>query len=182
MEKENKSSNLIKRPTPEILSEYEKAQDSAEHHNNMIWTLTALGIVGSLIILHIFWTNRPNILYSILMLFMGALILFYFSYLVEGAHSKKIIKYKVCQEIERDYGFIGQNLRVEDKRIFTGGIKIFRTIIMLIFFLYAISTIFALGVADIGGEVNSVLIWTVILDLLAITLSLIMEIIYWIIN
>ena len=164
--------------------EYQKAQDSAEHYNTMMWTLMALGIVGSLTILHIFWTNRPEITYSLMMLFVGVFVLFYFSYLIEGAHEKKKWKYKICKDIERDYGFLGQNLHIDNLPVSRSKfcIKIFRAMKFTLFLLYLFSIFFGLGSAVIEGKVSPFLTWGTRSVVLAIVGSLIMEVYYWIVN
>jgi len=164
--------------------EYQKAQDSAEYYNSMIWTLMSIGIAVSLIILHIFWTNRPEILYSLAMLFIGAFVLFYFSYLIEGAHEKKKYKYGICKKIEREYRFLGQNFGVDNLPISKNkyGIKMFRWMKITLFLLYLFSIIFGLGSAVIEGKVSSILTWSTIFVLFAIIGSLLMEVYYWKVN
>ncbi|MFA7708074.1 MAG: hypothetical protein WCX73_03930 [Candidatus Pacearchaeota archaeon] len=166
------------------LVEYQKAQDSAEHYNSMIWTLMALGIASSLTILHIFWTNRPEIIYSLIMLFTGAFILFYFSYLIEGAHEKKRLKYSICKKIEKENGFLGQNLETDNLLISRNkyGISIFRIMKITLFGLYFLTIITGLGSAVIEGKASSPITWGVIIVLSAIIFSLVMEGIYWKVN
>ena len=79
-----------------ILTEYEKAQDSAEHHNNSMWNLIYIGLGLSLAIIYIFWTTDTRIdsvkidTIKYIMLIFGSIILAYFI---------KIIKYLVYKTI-----------------------------------------------------------------------------------
>ena len=162
------------------LVEYQKAQDSAEHYNNMIWTLMSLGVAASLLILNKFWTDRPEILYSLVLLFMGSFILFYFSYLIENAHEKKEWKYGICKRIEKDYSFIGQNFGVETLPIskLKMGMKIFRIMKFILFFLYLLTIIFALGLAYKENKITTGVIVGTIMVIFAIIGSFVVETYY----
>ncbi|MEK6844604.1 MAG: hypothetical protein AABX83_04235 [Nanoarchaeota archaeon] len=105
----------------EQMLEYEKAQDSAEHYNTMVWTLISLILAFSLLIIKTIlldinssgWTfhliGKWTIISGILLI--GTLSWMYFGYLIEGANQKKKWKYIICQEIEkRNKKFLGQNL------------------------------------------------------------------------
>jgi hypothetical protein len=81
-----------------VLTEYEKAQDSAEHHNTIMWNLIYIGIGLSLFILYKVHTENYPIEGE--MLAFGAVILAYFSYIIFRSNKNKYIKYKVCKEIE----------------------------------------------------------------------------------
>lgn len=123
------------------LIEYQKAQDSAEHFDTMIWTLISIGIVASIIIFHIFWTDRPeNIVYALIMLISGAFIIYYFSFLIEKANQIKIMKYDRCKDIEKDLG-LKQHIEVNDLSLSRKlpGIKIFRLARLIIYFAYVLS-------------------------------------------
>lgn len=89
-----------------IALEYEKAQDSAEHYNTMIWTLISVGLGLSLFILKFVWfessilSGRDNSLIKVIALGLGSLSLFYFSYLIKSADRIKDMKYLICKDIE----------------------------------------------------------------------------------
>jgi hypothetical protein len=80
---------------------YQKAQDSAEHYNNMSWTLITVGLGFSLTILYKSLTMEGAHL-KLGMLIVGLLVVRYFSYLIEGAQEKKEWKYFYCQKIEEE--------------------------------------------------------------------------------
>lgn len=160
--------------------EYQKAQDSAEHYNNMIWTLMSLGVVGSLIILHLFWTTEFEILYSLIMLFIGSFVLFYFSYLIETADEKKKWKYLICQKIEQEYNFIGQNSGIDKLTISKNrkGMNIFRIIKFLLFTMYGLSIIVGFVNAIDNGKNSTLLLVSFILILFEIIGAFGLEIYY----
>ena len=104
--------------------EYEKAQDSAEHYNIMVWTLISIIFAFSLLILRTIlldinssgWTFSLVGKFTVIngLLLIGTLSWVYFGYLIEGADEKKKWKHFICQEIEkRNKDFFGQNLGVE---------------------------------------------------------------------
>ena len=99
--KENKQESKIE-------VEYEKAQDSAEHYDTMVWTLISVGMGFSILILKtaLLDINKEN-LYLIepfpflsLLFFLGAATLIYFGHLIEGANEKRNFKYNICKKIE----------------------------------------------------------------------------------
>jgi hypothetical protein len=105
-----------------ILTEYQKAQDSAEHYNTMVWTLFAVGVGFALIMLKVTLLDlkeEMNLLVEVLtlkslILFLGAASLTYFGSLIRGADQKKHFKYEICKKIElENKNFIGQNLGTE---------------------------------------------------------------------
>ena len=132
----NKDDSMIEQ---KVLVEYQKAQDSAEHYNTMIWTLVSLGFALSLWIINNFYTNKsiePD--YLLLTLFFGTFVLAYFSKLVEKANKNKNLKYDICKDIEEKYGFVGkQHINTSG----SSGIGIFRFITLFIFAGY-FATIF----------------------------------------
>ncbi len=84
---------------PEVISEYEKAQDSAEHYNTIMWTLTPVLMGLSIYILYLVFSEDYNPNLKIGLLFIGAISLFYFSFVIETAHEKKKLKYGICKEL-----------------------------------------------------------------------------------
>jgi hypothetical protein len=155
------------------LVEYQKAQDSAEHHNNLVWTLTNLGIGLSLIILYVSWTDKSIDSYiKEGLLFIGCLIFMYFSSIIENSNKKKNEKYKLCQDIEKEYPFIGQHSLTVN--LFNkGNLFLFRWIKIIILVIYLISVTFIpflfnsqifLGIPLIGVVlVSSTIIYEILL-------------------
>ncbi len=152
-----------------VLTEYQKAQDSAEHYNTMTWTLISVGIGFSLLLLKsaLFDVEGAGELLidkltlQSLIFFLGSTTLMYFGMLVYGANQKKIFKYKICQKIElENENFIGQNLGTQYLPLTKQkwGIGLFVTakqVLLLIFFLLGLVT--AYKSAD-SGEFYYVLV------------------------
>lgn len=161
----------------EVLIEYQKAQDSAEHYNTMTWTLVSMGIGFSLTILYmvVVLDNIKNPLLNLIALFTGAFVLFYFSFLIESAYEKKVFKYKICQKIERKLGFIGQNCKVEKLPI-SGldfkGVYIFRGIKLLLFIFYILAIIIYVRIE------SNLLLFAFVCIIVAIIGSTFMEVYY----
>lgn len=157
-----------------ILIEYEKAQDSAEHHNNNMWTLIHIGLGLSVIILYAFWTIDTRVDYvkidlpKYMMLFFGSIILGYFGKIIEDAHKNKKIKYNICQEIENKYHFIGQHSKTKNQKNFN--INVLRIIIIFIFIFY-ISSLFLYSF--ILNNLNQFSILHIIPGILIYTISII---------
>ena len=77
----------------------------------------------------------------------GAFSLFYFSFLIESANEKKFHKYSVCKTIEKEYGFKGQNLGVENLYLSgdnsnINGMEIMRRARFILYFLYFFTLLF----------------------------------------
>ncbi|MBS3070760.1 hypothetical protein J4407_00455 [Candidatus Pacearchaeota archaeon] len=94
-----------------MLVEYQKAQDSAEHHNNIMWTLIYIGIGLSLFILYKFYTENYPLEEE--MLIFGMVILSYFSFIIYQSNLNKFLKYGICKEIEKKHKkyFLGQHTK-----------------------------------------------------------------------
>jgi len=160
------------------LIEYQKAQDSAEHHNNLMWTLIATGIGFSITILYLVWTQSLDIFTKLIFLFIGSFVLFYFSFIIEVSNENKRMKYNICKEIEKEYKFIGQHLQTKKLPISNvlDGMKIFRSMKGLLWFFYVLLII---NFSIVGFEnFNLIFLIGFVLSLLAVLLSIIVEIIY----
>jgi len=170
---------------PERISlEYQKAQDSAEHYDTMVWTLISLGIVASALILYQVWSKNEYNPHGLLLLFMGAFILFYFSYLIESANEKKNLKYAVCKKIEREYNFIGQNILVEELPLAKTnyrGIRLLRIMKFLLSAIYFLA-ILTYGIIALSKntmkDIQFLLIIGYILGLIAGIFMIIFEVYY----
>ena len=158
------------------LTEYQKAQDSAEHHNTIMWTLINVGIGFSLTILYLVWTTQNlDALTKLISLFIGALTLFYFSFIIETSNERIKIKYNLCKQIEKEYKFIGQHSLIKDfLGIKNGGIMILRLMKLILFFMYLLSIIVLLTKV----EFNLFILIGVIFSIPAVIISMIIEIIY----
>lgn len=174
-------------PTDKVLVEYQMAQNSAEHHNNLMWTLIVSGIGFSLFIIYkTHLENNSNFLLNVLLLFIGAFTLFYFSHIVESSNEKKCFKYSVCKLIEEKYNFIGQNLKVSSlpiskTKIFNFsnfGMGTFRLMKILMFVFYLLEGFLITIKAIVAGE--NIFLFSVIftLILLLCVASIIVEIYY----
>ena len=160
-----------------ILTEYEKAQDSAEHHNNSMWNLIYIGLGLSLVILYIFWTTDTRIesvkidTIRYAMLFFGTIILAYFSKIIEYSHKNKKMKYNLCKKIEKENNFIGQHIKTKNHK--DANINFLRIIIFIIFLVYIGSIILSLIILNNLQKLTSLLIAEGISSLVAVIFSII---------
>jgi len=68
----------------------ESTQKSAEHYNNLIWTVFSVGVALSLWILYKVWPSKENIGFmNLFMLFVGFLVLYYCTLAIESFGQKK---------------------------------------------------------------------------------------------
>jgi hypothetical protein len=175
MKKKETEEERIKREVR--LIEYQKAQDSAEHHNNIMWTLINVGIGFSLTILYLAYTNL-EILIKLILLFIGSFALFYFSFIIESSNEMKNKKYDICKQIEKEHNFIGQNNSIENLKIskMIDGMKIFRLMKATLWILYVASIA---NLIIISYKTFNSMVWVgIILNSLAVLGSIIMEITY----
>jgi len=134
---------------PNFTLEYERAQESAQHYNTMIWTLVSIGIAFSILILKTVlyeelkteWI-RYNFLIGLITLFLGFYSLFYFGLLIEKANEKMRFKYDICKAIEekhkKDLVFL-QHLKTDLlplHKINPKGIVVQRIMRFLLFIIY----------------------------------------------
>jgi len=102
---------------------------------------TLLGF--SITILYIILSSKELSSYLKLgLILIGIISLYYFSFLIESANEKKIHKYKICNEIEKKYGFTGNHLGVSRLYISEykfNGMVILRMIKGILFFIYLLS-------------------------------------------
>ncbi len=88
--------------------EYQKAQDSAEHHDNLLWTVTSIIWAGNLVLLgFVLYSIKNNDLQIILtsLSALGILLIvsmFLFAILFRSIRRQK---YKRCKELEQILGF-----------------------------------------------------------------------------
>ena len=148
----------------------------------MIWVLISIGIGLVLLILDRVLKGEYSGLNQLLMLFIGAFVLFYFSYVIESANNKKILKYNICKNIEKDYGLVGHNYLTEYLPLVkskVNGIIIFRLIKVLLFLFYVMLIIVTIASMHIKGELY-IWIWVPITFVgLGIIGAIVMEYYYW---
>lgn len=83
----------------ELMSEYEKAHDSAEHYNNLIWTVFYVGVAFSLFILYKVWTFKTDFgAMQFFMSILGFLVLFYCILAIESFGQKRTLMYKISNK------------------------------------------------------------------------------------
>ncbi len=163
--------------------EYRTARDSANHYNTLIWTLVSLGIASSLIILYKFWANRPESNLGSMMLFIGAFILYYFSFIIESTNARKVLNYKICEKIEKEYDFIIKNklkkLPLEKFNYFEGpGINVLRIMKIVLFFIYILSIVTNLAFSYVEGNLSTFKIFLAFTFVLLIIFAIGFELYY----
>ena len=101
-------------PTNEILLiEYQKAQDSAEHHDKLVWTVSSIFFAGLTALLGFIVKDYSIIIHEpiILLVSIIALIMIYSLYVfISSLRMFKNVSYKRCRIIERKLG-MEQHLR-----------------------------------------------------------------------
>ncbi len=175
----------------EVLTVYEKSQDSAEHYNTMTWTLMSILLGFSLYILKLVWMEQNKVQLELMALYFGIGGLIYFSYLIESANEKKLLKYYICKYIKERYKLIKQNQLVDRLKISnikmslplvgvifkntSTGTIFFRVIKFILYFVYILSMLVYTGPAISGN-------WTFMFSLIfmwsAIIGALCLEVIY----
>jgi hypothetical protein len=92
-------------PTPEaLLVEYQAAQDSAQHHDNLVWTTTGIIWGSSLVLLGFVIANLSTPLLRPIIIVVSILGLLLCAYVWLAAiqfRSIRFHKYRRCKEIER---------------------------------------------------------------------------------
>lgn len=93
-----------------LLVEYQKAQDSAEHHDGLVWNITSLNWVGSAVLMGFVLNGigaHPTTSQKVALLSLAA-VGFVLSCLVWRwvlqSRRVKVAKYERCQEIEKELG------------------------------------------------------------------------------
>lgn len=91
-----------------FLIEYEKAQDSAQHHDNLIWSVSTLTWGVSSVLLGFVLTSLETMKYRILLLLfcvLGIFIILCAWYFTIQFRSIRGQKYKRCKELEEVFSF-----------------------------------------------------------------------------
>lgn len=92
---------------PALLVEYEKAQDSAQHHDTLVWTVVSFIFSGMLVLLGFVVSSldKPqlkDVLYAVSGL--GVLVTLAAILIALQFNSIKRFKYERCREIEKLWG------------------------------------------------------------------------------
>jgi hypothetical protein len=88
--------------------EYQKAQDSAEHHDNLLWTVTSIIWAGNLVLLGLVLDSIKNIDLRIVLIILsvfGILLVISMFLIAILLGNVKRQKYKRCKELEEILGF-----------------------------------------------------------------------------
>ena len=123
---------------PEI--EYQKAQDSAEHHDNLLWTVTSIIWAGNLVLLGFVLNNitDPNLRFFLTLLSILGIILVtcmcVFAFLFTSIRNQK---YERCKRLEETLKFTQHNALKCPKYVQ----RILSTIIDVAFILIWVSVI-----------------------------------------
>ena len=120
--------------------EYQKAQDSAEHHDNLIWTTVSIIWAGNLVLLGFVLNNIKNpelktiltfiSIFGIILILCMCILAFVFNYIMNQ-------KYECCKNLEEKLKF-QQHRTVKCPRCL---VKIMISIITLAFILIWASVI-----------------------------------------
>ena len=118
-DKSQNQSNQIPEDVQNILlTEYRMAQQSAEHHDNFVWSVTSI-VWGSLIVLLGFViqtaTNKELLLYQLTASVLGICLLCFIWYHVYLLNNWKVKKYIRCKHIEEKLG-MKQHLQTYPRR------------------------------------------------------------------
>ncbi len=100
------------------LISYQEAHSSAQHYNNMIWTLASIGWAFSFLIFKMVFfditiieiNGLSSITSKLILLFFGLCALGYFILIIERANSNKEIRYLISKKIEQEKKLIPQEL------------------------------------------------------------------------
>ena len=79
-----------------LLVEYQKSQDSAEHHDTLLWTATGLIVTGLIAIFSFAANHQSSLVFPVLGMILSALLWFF----VYSFASFRKQKYDRCKEIE----------------------------------------------------------------------------------
>lgn len=99
---------MCKKENKDYLTEYQKAQDSAQHHDSIIWTATGVVWVGNIALFAFVFSIMQNLKSSTFLIILSALgILMTLSMLFLSLIRMKTLKQKYdrCIKLEECYGF-----------------------------------------------------------------------------
>lgn len=139
-----------------FLTEYSKAQDSAEHHDNLIWTATGV-IYAANVALLIFVIKKDTLINhritSTLLGLLGMLMIVCVWLLSDTLIALKKRKYKRCKELEDKFGF--EQHRNESKNYPSGRQRLVYNLCMgMFFFVWGVVLTLIWNNANIGFLTN----------------------------
>ena len=85
--------------------EYQAAQDSAQHHDSLVWTVTSIMWGAGLVLLGLVHSERLEQLAMVSLSIFGMALSIIVPILVRGLRRIKRHRYERCQELEREHGF-----------------------------------------------------------------------------
>jgi hypothetical protein len=115
-----------------LLVEYQKAQDSAQHHASMSWTATSIIWAASLVLIGFVYNNLTDSKLALLLTFicvLGTLLIIIVNLMVISLEKTMKSKYRRCKEIEKVLA-MKQHTEIESSGI---SFRVFYNIITLLF-------------------------------------------------
>jgi hypothetical protein len=103
------------RKNKDLLVEYQKAQDSAEHHDALAWQVSSIFFAGMLVLMGFLLSNlEDNVIPNIIISLVGIIICIILIGSLDAFHKIIQRKYDRCHEIEKLFGF-NQHLNEKGK-------------------------------------------------------------------
>lgn len=125
-----------------FLIEYQTAQESAQHHDNLVWTITSIIWGASLILLGLILnqlhSNDLKYILTLLILLIMTLIIFAWKFSFD-LNNIKNQKYKRCKEIESKFNMnqhTNLNYTSGFQKLIYNGITVFYIIIWVVILIY----------------------------------------------
>ena len=109
---ESESKHLDPETREALLVEYQAAQDSAQFHDGLLWTISSIMWGGSLVLLGFLSTNHGSVTSTLLFEVLASLgLLLNLSVWVIAWQLRRIKKHKYdrCKAIENEVGTLGQH-------------------------------------------------------------------------
>lgn len=103
---DNERASAVEPDRETLLVEYQKAQDSAEHHDNLVWTVSSI-ILGGMLVLMGFTLDHLTKGFDLLVLYtsiLGIVLITFLWFLQSTLRSIKRQKYERCKIIEQKLG------------------------------------------------------------------------------
>ena len=129
-----------------LLVEYQKAQDSAEHHDNLVWTISSIILSGMLVLIgfSLNFLSDPTFKSLILpIVILGILLTIFLWILQSDFRSIRIQKYERCKKIEEKLG-----MEQHTKLKYATGIqtKMYKGILIMLILIWILVLLKSFGV------------------------------------
>lgn len=127
-------------PPEVLLVEYGKAQDSAQHHDTIVWSVISITWAAELVLLGFVVSSLGNIRLRIIitaLCFLGAFMVAFQWYVQKLSRTVRKQKYDRCKEIEEQLG-MSQNRSLK----YPAGIQTRLLQMVCLLFLIAWATVF----------------------------------------